>query len=34
LDADRGLKSSTLTDEAGIVQQLVLSWGVRVKEAA
>src|SRR5207244_1974791 len=30
LDADRALKSSTLTDEAGILEQLVLSWGVRV----
>src|SRR5947207_1838102 len=34
LDADRALKSSTLTDEAGILEQLVLSWGVRVREAA
>src|SRR5437899_3745919 len=34
LDADRSLKSSTLTDEAGILEQLVLSWGVRVREAA
>ena len=34
LDADRALKSSTLTDEVGILEQLVLSWGVRVREAA
>lgn len=34
LDADRALKSSTVTDERGIVTQLVLSWGVRVREAA
>src|SRR6266705_1583397 len=34
LDADRALKSSTLTDEAGILEQLVLSWGVRAREAA
>jgi DNA polymerase III subunit delta len=33
-DADRALKSSTLTDETGILEQLVLSWGVRAKEAA
>src|SRR2546430_6368967 len=33
-DADRALKSSTLTDEAGILEQLVLSWGVRAREAA
>src|SRR5947208_1298016 len=33
-DADRALKSSTLTDEAGTLQQLVLSWGVRAREAA
>src|SRR5881628_3069702 len=34
LDADRALKSSTLTDEAGILEQLVLSWGVQAREAA
>src|SRR6266850_4925739 len=34
LDADRALKSSTLTDEAGILEQLVLAWGVRAREAA
>ena len=34
LDADRALKSSTLTDEAGILEQLVLSWVVRAREAA
>jgi len=34
LDADRALKSSTLTDEVGILEQLVLSWGVRAREAA
>lgn len=34
LDADRALKSSTLTGEAGIVEQLVLSWGVPAGEAA
>jgi len=34
LDADRALKSSTLTDEGGILEQLVLSWGVRAREAA
>ena len=33
-DADRALKSTTVTDERGIVTQLVLSWGVRVREAA
>jgi hypothetical protein len=33
-DADRALKSSTLTDETGILEQLVLSWGVRAREAA
>ena len=33
-EADRALKSSTLTDEAGILEQLVLSWGVRAREAA
>lgn len=34
LDADRALKSSTLTDEAGIVEQLVMSFGVPAREAA
>src|SRR5260221_5467752 len=34
LDADRALKSSTLTDEAGILEQLVLASGVRAREAA
>jgi DNA polymerase III delta subunit len=34
LHADRALKSSTLTDEGGILEQLVLSWGVRAREAA
>src|SRR6267378_171344 len=34
LDADRALKSSTLSDEGGILEQLVLSWGVRAREAA
>src|SRR5881628_2221294 len=34
LDADRALKSSTLTDEAGILEQLVLSWGMEAREAA
>ncbi len=34
LDADRALKSSTLTGEAGILEQLVLSWGVSAREAA
>jgi DNA polymerase-3 subunit delta len=33
-DADRALKSSTLTDEAGILQQLVLSFAVLAREAA
>ncbi len=33
-DADRALKSSTLTDEKGILEQLVLSFGVRAREAA
>ncbi|HEX4629140.1 MAG TPA: DNA polymerase III subunit delta [Gemmatimonadales bacterium] len=33
-DADRALKTSTLTDEAGILEQLVLSWGVRASQAA
>src|SRR2546429_1474556 len=32
--AGRALKASTLTDEAGILEQLVLSWGVRAREAA
>src|SRR5205823_11019537 len=31
LDADRALKSSTLSDEAGILEQLVLPWGVRAR---
>lgn len=34
LDADHALKSSTLTGEAGILEQLVLSWGVSAREAA
>ncbi len=34
LDADRALKSSTVTDERGILERLVLSWGVRAREAA
>src|SRR5881392_16468 len=34
IDADRALKSSTLSDEAGILEQLVLPWGVRAREAA
>jgi len=34
LDADRALKTSTLTDEAGIVEQLVLSFSVLAREAA
>src|SRR5438309_2459202 len=34
LDADRALKSRTLTGEGGILEQRVLSWGVRVREAA
>src|SRR5438552_1720319 len=33
-DADRALKSSTLTDETGVLEQLVLSWGVQAREAA
>jgi DNA polymerase III subunit delta len=33
-DADGALKSSTLTDEEGILEQLVLSFGVRAREAA
>ncbi len=34
LDADRALKSSTVTDERGILLQLVLAWGVPAREAA
>ena len=34
LDADRALKSSTLTDEAGIVEQLVMSFTAPAREAA
>jgi len=34
LDADGALKSSTVTDERGILEQLVLAWGVRAREAA
>ena len=34
LAADRALKSSTVTDERGILEQLVLAWGVRAREAA
>jgi len=34
LDADRALKSSTLTDEAGTIVQLVLSFAVLEREAA
>jgi len=34
LDADRALKSSTLTDEAGTIAQLVLSCAVLEREAA
>lgn len=34
LDADRALKSSTLTDEAGILGQLVMSFAIRAREAA
>jgi len=33
-DADRALKSTTVTDEAGIVTQLVLQLGVLRREAA
>ena len=34
LTADRALKSSTVSDERGILMQLVLTWGVRAREAA
>src|SRR5437899_4082637 len=34
LDADRALKTTTLSDEAGIVEQLVLSFSVLAREAA
>jgi DNA polymerase III subunit delta len=34
LDADRALKSSTLTGEAGLLEQLVLSFAVLAREAA
>src|SRR5207245_7639907 len=34
LDADRALKSSTVTDERGILEQLVLSCAVPEREAA
>ncbi len=34
LDADRALKSSTVTDERGILVQLVLSFAVLQREAA
>src|SRR2546429_229746 len=34
LDADRALKSSTLTDEAGTIAQLVLSFGALQGAAA
>jgi DNA polymerase III subunit delta len=34
LDADRALKSATVTDQRGILEQLVLCWGVRAREAA
>lgn len=34
LAADRALKTSTVTDERGILEQLVLSFGVRAREAA
>src|SRR6266516_4758890 len=34
LTADRALKSSTVTDERGILMQLVLAWGVPAREAA
>ncbi|HVH67351.1 MAG TPA: DNA polymerase III subunit delta [Gemmatimonadales bacterium] len=33
-DADRALKTSTFTGEAGILEQLVLSWDVRASQAA
>ena len=34
LDADRALKTSTLTGEAGVIQQLVMSFAVLAREAA
>jgi len=34
LTADRALKSSTVTDERGILMQLALAWGVPAREAA
>ena len=34
LAADRALKGTTVSDERGIVMQLVLSWAVRTREAA
>ena len=34
LAADRALKSSTVTDERGILEQLVLAWAVEAGEAA
>ena len=34
LDADRALKTTTLSDEAGIVEQLMLSFSVLAREAA
>jgi DNA polymerase III subunit delta len=34
LEADRALKSTTVTDERGILMQLVLSWAVSTREAA
>jgi len=34
LTADSALKSSTVTDERGILMQLVLAWGVPAREAA
>jgi DNA polymerase-3 subunit delta len=34
LAADRALKSSTVTGERGVLEQLVLAWGVRAREAA
>ena len=33
-DADRALKSSTFSDEVGILEQLVLWFGIRAREAA
>jgi DNA polymerase III subunit delta len=33
-DADRALKTSAVTDEAGILEQLVLSWGVPASQVA